>query len=209
MVYMITSTTLIDRAHGGLERPEARQDRFPFGGFTLLEVIVSMTLSGVLMVGVLSSFLMMGRSGMNAANYSLSETELRRGIEEFSQDVRMAKDIKWNSANVNSSTSVTLTVIDNYTANANKVTYAWDALAGTFYRSPGDASSGGAKTVLVTNVVNLQFSRFDRKDSKAKTDASTKRLQIDIAVSRRRNTLVAASTRLVTASYTLRNKVIN
>jgi hypothetical protein len=141
---------------------------------------------------------------MNAAHYSVSEAEIRRAIEEFSQDVRMASAIKWNSQ-----TSITLTVPDNYSASINQVTYAWDSTTKTFYRKAGNAASTAAKTVYIREVTSFNYSRFNRQNNAAVSDASTKRIQITIAVTRTRSTLVAAATRLVTASYTLRNKVIN
>src|SRR5688572_23520838 len=87
--------------------------------FTLVEVMVASTLGTIVLAGVLSTFLMLGRSGANVANYSMMEAESRRALEELSQDLRMAKDITWNSAE-----SVTLTVPDNYTTTGNQVTYA-------------------------------------------------------------------------------------
>jgi hypothetical protein len=162
----------------------------------------------MLLAGVLSACLMMGRSGANAVNYSAAETELRRALEEFSQDVRMAKAVKWNSV-----TSITLTLAD--TANT-VVTYAWDGAttgptARSFYRKPGDAASTSGATVFVRNVTSFSFSRFNRKTPPvaALTDAETKRIQITIEVTRKSSTVVAATTRMVTASYMLRNKVIN
>jgi len=39
-----------------------------------------------ILTGVLSAFLMMGRSGYNAANYSMMEAEARRALESFSEE---------------------------------------------------------------------------------------------------------------------------
>lgn len=163
----------------------------------------------MILAGVLAAFLMIGRGSMNAAYYSESEAELRRGIEEFSRDARMARGIVWNSA-----TSITLTVPDNYTGTGNQVTYAYDAAttgetARTFYRKPGNAAAATTSTVLVRNVSSFAFSRFNRLNVAAATDSETKRIQITMNVRRTRSTLVAANTTLVSASYTLRNKAIN
>jgi Tfp pilus assembly protein PilW len=193
---------------GRRDRPIRR--RFEVASaFTLVEVLVAITLSSFVLTGVLSAFLMLGRSSMNAVNYSVSETELRRGIEEFSEDVRMASAIKWNNV-----TSLTLTVPDNYTATSNQVTYAYDpSLSGptaqSFYRVPGTAASSSAKTVFVHNISTLTFARFNRLNGPASTDAATKRIQVTMNVRRASRTVVAANTMLVSASYTLRNKVIN
>jgi Tfp pilus assembly protein PilW len=168
-----------------------------------------MVLGAMVLAGVLSSFLMLGRTSIGAVNYSVAESELRRGIEEFSRDVRMAKSIRWNSA-----TSITLTVPDNYTSTANEVTYAYDnstsgATAQAFYCMPGNSASTAAKTVYVHSVSSFSYSRFNRLNTAAATDAETKRVQITMNVRRNTATLVAGNTALVSASYTLRNKAIN
>jgi prepilin-type N-terminal cleavage/methylation domain-containing protein len=207
--YMITFTTHI-------EYPFKPKEQLPSGnpiarrlGFTLIEILIGLSLSSAVLASVFSACLMMSRSGMSAIHYSVSESELRRGLEEFSQDVRMARAIRWNSA-----TSITLVVPDNYTTTSNMVTYAWDnsssgPTALSFYRKPGDAAATNARTVYVRAVSSFSFSRFNRQNAAATTDAATKRVQITIGVARSRSTLVAATTRIVTASYTLRNKVIN
>ena len=177
--------------------------------FTLVEVIIGSTIGSFILAGVLSAFLMLGRSGMNVANYSMSEAEVRRAIEDFSQDVRMASGITWNSA-----TSVTLTVPNNYTTTSNQVTYAYDSstTSGTaqcFYRMPGATSSTANKTILVRSVSSFAFARYNRLDAAATTDNETKRIQLTLNVRRTGRTLVAANTTSVSASYLLRNKVAN
>ncbi|MBI2496680.1 MAG: prepilin-type N-terminal cleavage/methylation domain-containing protein [Opitutae bacterium] len=117
---MITSTA----------RPEDRRA----AGFTLVELMVAGGIGSVILTGVLSVVLMMGRSGLSASNYADMEAQSRRAVDEFAQDVRMASNLTWNSA-----TSVTLTVPDNYPADGNRVTYALDGsatgpTANSFYR---------------------------------------------------------------------------
>src|SRR5687767_5352555 len=77
--------------------------------FTLAELLIGSGIATMVMLAVLSTFLMIGRSGANIQNYSEMETHSRRALEELSQDVRMAKDISWTSAQ-----SITLVVKDNY-----------------------------------------------------------------------------------------------
>jgi len=188
-----------------------RAPRPPHGrrGFTLTELLIGTSLSSIVLAGVLSAFLMLGRSGMNAASYAVSEAEIRRGVEEFSQDVRMASDITWNST-----TSITLTVPNNYAGHGNQVTYAYDnsttgETAQSFYRKPGTASSTAGTLIFVRGVSSFAFARFNRLDAAASNDTETKRIQISMNVRRTGATLVAANTTLVMASYILRNKVTN
>ncbi len=178
-------------------------------GFTLPELLIGVSLSSIVLAGVLSAFLMLGRSGMNASHYAMSEAEIRRGVEEFSQDIRMASNVEWNSTS-----SITLTVPNNYATYGNKVTYAYDdstngATAQCFYRLPGNASSTADKMIFVRGVSSFSFARFNRLDATASNNTETKRIQISMNVRRTRATLVATNTTLVLASYILRNKVTN
>ena len=173
-------------------------------GFTLVEVMVASTLGTLVLAGILTTFLMLGRSGANVANYSMMEAESRRGLEELSQDLRMAKEITWNAAE-----SVTLTVPDNYTATGNRVTYAFDRTSKEFYRMPGTASDTNPKTVLVRSAASCTFARFDRQNNATTNPSSIKRLQLTLVVRRKSQTVAAASNTIFSASYILRNRLVN
>lgn len=195
--------------------------------FTLAEVMIAATLGTVVMAAVMSTFLLLGRSGANIANYSVMNAELRRGMEELAQDLRMASDIKWNSA-----TSITLTVPDSTVVptipppvnpTTVKFTYAWDsatsgATARCFYRKPGDAAASNPRTILVRNVATLSFARFNRVDATtpisptvvtAANDKATKRIQVSMNVRTVTQTVKNATNLGVSASYILRNKITN
>ena len=173
-------------------------------GFTLVEVMVASTLGTLVLAGILTTFLMLGRSGANVANYSMMEAESRRGLEELSQDLRMAKEITWNAAE-----SVTLTVPDNYTATGNRVTYAFDSTSKEFYRMPGTASDTNPKTVLVRSAASCTFARFDRQNNATTNPSSIKRLQLTLVVRRKSQTVASASNTIFSASYILRNRLVN
>lgn len=200
---MIFSTIRFDPRPAPGPAPPGRR------AFTLVEVMIATAISTFVLAGVLSAFLMLGRSGANLAGYSESETQIRRALEEFSQDVRMASNIVWHSP-----TSVTLTVPNNYVGQANLVTYAYDnatsgLTARSFYRRPGNLLSTAGVTVFVRDVSHFTFTRYNRLDATAASDAETKRVQITLNVRKTGHTLVAANTTLVSASYTLRNKPAN
>ena len=183
---------------------------FGAGGFTLVEVMVGATLGSMVLAGVMAAFLMLGRSGMNVANYSMSEAEVRRAIEDFSQDVRMASNVTWNSAQ-----SITLTVPNNYANNTNQVTYTYDSstsgeTAQCFFRTPASGTSAAsAKLILARSISSFAFARYNRLDAAAGSNSETKRIQLTFNVRRTGRTLVDANTTLVSASYLLRNKVAN
>jgi len=174
--------------------------------FTLVEVIIGATLGTLVLAGVLSAFLMLGRSGTSIVGYMTTDTQTRRGIEELSQDLRMARNFTWNS-----STSITLTVPDNYLSTSNRVTYAWDNATGSptlrcFYRMPGDAGATNTRTVLIRNITSFSYSRYDRLNAAATTNVATKRVQMSITMTTSAQTAAARSDTVVTASFVLRNK---
>ncbi len=166
--------------------------------------MIGASLGTIVLTGVMATFLMLGRTGMNAANYSMSETEIRRALESFSQDARMASDLVWNSE-----TSVTLTVPNDYAANGNQVTYAYDSDDQIFFRRPGDVSSSATRLDLIRSVSSLEFARFNRLNSPTSSDSEAKRLRVTLNVRRTGTTLVAANTTVVSTSFVLRNKVAN
>jgi Tfp pilus assembly protein PilW len=181
----------------------------PAAGLTLVELMVASGISSFVMTGVLSVVLMMGRSGIAAANYADMEAQSRRAVDEFAQDVRMSSDLTWND-----SSSVTLTVPDNYTSSGNKVTYGYDSsttglTARSFYRIPGTASSTASRYVLARNVTVLTFQRYTRTNALAADDFSAKRLQLTMNLRTTAQTTVDQNTLVISASYVLRNKPSN
>ncbi len=174
-------------------------------GFTLVEVMIAASLGTMVLAGVMSTFLMLGRSGANVANYSEMEAQSRRALEEFSQDLRMASGVTWNSAQ-----SITLTIPNNYVPTLGVVTYAYDSGAKTFFRSPKDSSSAaGTSTVLIRNVVDLSYARFDRINNVSTLDTTTKRIQLNMTARTTTRTVTGASNIILSASYILRNKYAN
>lgn len=193
MAFMTTSTI-------PLRRRGAR------AGFSLVEIMIGATLGSIVLAGVMSTFLMLARSGVSAVNYTTMDTQSRRALEEFAQDVRMASNVTWNS-----SSSITLTVPENYTSTSNQVTYTWDSTVGSasyrcFYRVPGTSAATSPKTIYIRNVTTFSFARFNRLNGTTTSNASTKRIQISMTVTTTAQTVVAATDQLVSASYILRNK---
>lgn len=178
-------------------------------GFTLVEVMIGSAISVVVLAGILTAFLMLGRSGYNAANYSMMEAESRRALEMFSAEARMANNITWNSA-----TSVTLRVVTG--SSSQLVTYVYNsstsgATAQCFYRKLGAASSSATPLVLVRNVTEFAFRRYkvvNGVDYTANNDLETKQIQITLRSVRTGMTTVAATNAVLSARIVLRNKAV-
>lgn len=102
-------------------------------GYTLVEMMIGLTLASILMLGVLSSYLFIGRNSVRLSYQHALETQARGILNTFAGDVRNTKYITSASA-----TGMTLQLVDGST-----VTYSYSSSLLT--RDPG---SGG---VSVTN----------------------------------------------------------
>lgn len=162
----------------------------------------------MILAGVLSACLMIDRSGLRLYYYNGMEADSRRTLEDFGQDVRMASDSVYNNAS-----SITLTVPDHYAATGNQVTYAFGSVTidsidcpNCFYRRSGGPASTTPPTILAKNVTDCVFLRFDVLGNPTNLDSATKRIELSLRVSTTRNTLVAATDNIVSATFLLRNK---
>lgn len=171
-------------------------------GFTLVEVMVAAFISAVILTAVLSSMLFIGRSATNVRNYTDMETQGRKMLEYFAEDTRQASSVTWTN-----STSLTLVV------NSANVTYSYDSSTLTLTRTVT-----GSPNVTVTNINTFQFIAYtingtqitDFSTAAARTTAAngTKQVQISLAASRNRQTLVNTTSTVLSARFILRNKKV-
>ncbi|MBI5689950.1 MAG: prepilin-type N-terminal cleavage/methylation domain-containing protein [Verrucomicrobia bacterium] len=114
-------------------KPAGRGSR----GFTLVEVLVAVSLSAIVFAGILSAFLFMGRNLTRLINLQTQEVASRRAVRQFTQDLSAA--IRLTSS---SSTQVALT--KPAASGTAAVSYVYTAGAGTFVRT----DSTGSQTLL-------------------------------------------------------------
>ncbi|MBA4138044.1 MAG: hypothetical protein C0518_12060 [Opitutus sp.] len=181
--------------------------------FTLAEVLLATTLSAFVLAAVMSSFVFLGRTGLRASNVSEMENEVRRALETFAQEARLATDVRWNSAQ-----SITFTLPAG--SAAPQVTYAYDTEAASatyqaLYRVTGDASSTAARRVLVREVApDFAFRRYKLPqsgviDNSAANDTETKQIQIVMRVERTNAITAGGSQSVASARFILRNKRVS
>jgi len=165
--------------------------------FTLVEVMVVVVLSGLIMGGVMTSYIAVLKSSLRLWNYEKMERESNLGLETFARDVRMAKAIVWGS-----STSITLTVPLASGGTDRVVTYSWQSSTKTFRKS-----EGGNATVLVRDVQSFAFNRFNLVQAAAANDYETNQIQVTMTASPLTNGQTAeTSKRVLSARYVLRNR---
>jgi prepilin-type N-terminal cleavage/methylation domain-containing protein len=177
-------------------------------GFTLPEVLIATTLSVVAMGGILSTSLMISRTGYRVEQYTDMENESRKSLEQFGQDVRMAQDVAWHDAN-----SLTLTIPVGPTGSSTRTcSYAYDATARTFSRV-----EAGKTTILLTGIRDCTLMGFKINGDPTHTSStpastwgvisnSTKQLQLSVSSDRSQTANVNTSQKVISARFILRNK---
>ena len=188
--------------------------------FTLVEVLIATSLGAIVLTGVMTSFVLLGRSGVAVQNYSRMENEGRRTLEEFAQDVRMASGIVLNTGSPYTSITLTFTapeVPDAYTSNGNQVTYTYSSSSKTFYVRPGSSSSTAASRVLMRDVATLAFTFYDRLNNSTTAVQSIKRVllsgrlqrNVDANATGSASRFAVQSDSVVSACAVMRNRTAN
>jgi prepilin-type N-terminal cleavage/methylation domain-containing protein len=181
-------------------------------GFTLVEVMIAMSLSLIILAGVMTTYLFIMRAGFSTMSYADMENQSRIGLELFARDARMAKTITWNSAN-----SITL-VIPTSAADLSYL-YQYNATAATFTRTC--TTTGAATETLISGITP---SSFVLKGYKITTNplthypyevdlthldiasVDTKQLQLTLGLGRTVSTTAGTSSNVISARFILRNK---
>lgn len=174
-------------------------------GMTLTEVVVSSTIGSMMLAAVLAAMVFMARSGVALSQYQTADREARLALDHLGRDLRVATAVATATNTITISTNH-----PDYAAFGGQVTYGFDTAttgetARSFYRMPGSAAAANQKTVLIRNVANFSFERFRADNTPATSDGATKRLRVNISVSRPVNGSVAATDGLISASFVLRN----
>jgi type II secretory pathway pseudopilin PulG len=168
-------------------------------GMTLVEIMIGATIGSFVLTAVITTFLFMGRSGANVQNYSDMESQARKALELFAEDVRQASAITWTS-----NQNVLLTV------NGNGIRYSY--AGGVFTRTN---TASGAASNLITGIHSFEFMAYNITGATlplvTATDLTnagkqTKQLQISLEARRKSTTVVAATNTVLSARFILRNK---
>ena len=119
-------------------------------GFTLVELLVGMTLALMVMTAVLSSYVFLGKNftrtlGISSANQPPLEAQGRRAVAYFTQDVRAA------TGRTGTVSASEVTLILPTSSGTKNITYYYN--------------NGGATTVYSVPVLANSLTRIDRSTS--------------------------------------------
>jgi Tfp pilus assembly protein PilW len=170
----------------------------------------------------MTTFLMMGRTGQLAQNYTELEVEARKALETFSRDARMAYGVSSGWGN----STVTFMIPDsseNRTSISYYARYTFDDTAKTFSRQVLNSSgvAVGNATTLVTKVEHINSNPYLRYfkyvgattgyssgygTNYAASTTEVKQVELNFIARRTTTTVSSATDKVLSARFILRNK---
>ena len=170
-------------------------------GITLVELMVAMSLSLLVLGGVLGTVLFTSRTAIRISNYSTMEQQTTRSLELLARELRMAQSI---TSSGNPITQITLTIPDP-TSGSYTVVYTYSSATRAITRQRADAPP----SIIVSDIVpgSIYLERFDFNQQPATSDYDTKQLQLTMTLAPDTKGLGAStSKRVISSRFVLRNR---
>lgn len=173
-------------------------------GFTLVEVMVALTI-GVMVLGIASgSLVFLARSSVAASNYQNMGTSGRKALEYFSSDARMTSDVL-GIAVYSGSKRAYATVLQVYKEGGGTETirYTYDSSGGTFTRV-----SPSGSTTLLSGVQRLFLTFYDINGNETDDLLAAKEVQLSAKMERKALTLDNTD-EIISARFMMRNRIVS
>ena len=162
-------------------------------GFTLVEMIVTLTLTVFIIGGLTSSYMFLMKSSVSMGNYSDMNTQSRIGLEKFGRDVRMATQVY-------TMTSTQLDIDVATTTGTKSVRYTYDSTEKQFLQV-----IGGISIPLLRDVQNFTISYYKHDGAVATIPLEVKKVQVNAEMVRK--VLKQENTNhIISSQYMMRNK---
>ena len=135
------------------------EHKLSVGGFTLVELLVAMSLMVTLAAAVLAAYLFLGRNLTRLVNYEQQERKARFAFRMFSQDLGAASNLTAASSTISSGTTTAAhfevsvpTSADGSTSKT--VVYDYSSATGKFTRQDGAQAAQNMLTDITSFSVN-------------------------------------------------------
>ena len=165
-------------------------------GFSLVEAMISMSIFGVLSMGLMSGFVFTSKSSFAVGNYADLVQSGTMFLETFARDVRMAGD-------VHTATATELTIDVNYSNGIKTVSYILNPDYKTLIRT----ESGTSKIVL-SDIDQLSFNYFNILGNSTTSLLEAKTIQVE-AILEKRVIQQKNTDHVVSARYMMRNRIVS
>lgn len=168
--------------------------------FTLVEVLVAMTLSGLVLAIATGSLLFLAKSTQGLGNYQEMNMVSRFTLEQFGSDARM-------TATVNSATASNVSLeVYNSTGTTDTVVYSFDSSAGTLSRT-----AGGTAKIVLKDVISLSLIYFNLNgDALSASPNPLEIKEIQLQAEMQREVLKISNTNeIISARFMMRNRRVS
>lgn len=142
------------------------------GGYTLVEVLITLALGSFILTGILTSYVFSVRAFSRLSNYNEIQAAGRQSLDWFARDIRAGIQIS-------SCTATQVVVLLPQTVSSSGVVTATNTVthkikSGVWYRN-----SGGVSKPLTTNVTSLAFSLYDQAGNVTTQVSQAVSVQVD------------------------------
>jgi type II secretory pathway pseudopilin PulG len=165
-------------------------------GFSLVELLISLTLVMLLTLALLTSYVFIARGDRSLSNYGEMNAQARKLLEQLGGDLRAATDVTDFTA-----TTLSLLVPTDVAATATEdVVWAYDSVAKTVTRQNGTGSA-----ILARDVEIFAFYYANSNNVQTTSIVEVKQVQLSMRLVR----LVASSVTseyVISAQFTMRAK---
>jgi Tfp pilus assembly protein PilW len=136
--------------------PTSVPRRVRAGGFTLVELMIALSLAFIVIAGILAAYLFMARGLTRLAYTQQQEVKSRRALTMFTQDLSSAIQLT-------TSTSSAITAVVPTASSTTTVTYTYTAVAGNAGTLTRTDSAG--TTTLLTDLSAFSFRYYNESGS--------------------------------------------
>ncbi|MFP4540235.1 MAG: type II secretion system protein J [Opitutales bacterium] len=179
--------------------PSARRLRTARAGFTLVEILIAMTLSALALTVTASGLLALGKGSESLLNYSEMNTESRAALELLGRHLRSTQDVSAASA-----TGFVITRLDS-AGQPQDLRYNYEADKGTL--TVTDLATGDAE-ILLRDVSSLTLAYYTLQQAPTSNALEVKHVQLEAELERQVLS-VANRNYIISARFMLRNRRVS
>jgi len=155
-------------------------------GFTLMEILVSMTIGLVVLAGVAGTFTAHTRQNNAEEQIVQMQQNVRAALDLMVHEIQMAgyKPAGGTFNGIQTSTSTTLQIKldldasgDETVGSTDDISYAFDGLTGLITRT---LNNGGSSATLADNITAFTFTYLDANGAATTTNTAVRRITINL-----------------------------
>jgi len=165
--------------------------------FTLAELMLAITIGGIVLAGAATTVNLWARSSVAVGNYADMSGTCRRALDIFASDVRMANDVSVSTAD-----TFTFTAYGSGTSSVT-VSYVFDDTNDTLTRT-----YDGTSRVILENVEKFGLTYSDLTLSTTTNPLSVKVVQIK-AILQKKVINLSNTDEIISARFMLRNRRVS